>query len=124
MDWLVICFKPFMLNVIIFNDILYIELVFMNMVLATCTLSVITTILAAYQYGISTAPNVLEMLPNNNLLYAAILLVTLQLCLSHAIGSSAMFQNIEEYLKIPKCMYLFHTDKNVLLLYHVGFLNY
>lgn len=66
----------------------------------------ITTILAAYQYGISTAPNLLEMLPNSNLLYAAILLVTLQLCLSHAVGSSAMFQNIEEYLNIPKRMYM------------------
>lgn len=69
------------------------------------TLSVITTILAAYQYGLSTAPNVLEMLPNRNILYAAILLVTLQLCLSHAVGSSAMFQNIEEFLKIPLRMY-------------------
>lgn len=76
--------------------------------LATCTLAVITTILAAYQYGISTAPNLLEMLPNSNLLYAAILLVTLQLCLSHAVGSSAMFQNIEEYSNIPNRMYYMH----------------
>lgn len=81
--------------------------------LVTCTLSVITTILAAYQYGTSTAPNVLEMLPNRNILYAAILLVTLQLCLSHAVGSSAMYQNIEEFLKIPLRMYCqCCTDQN------------
>lgn len=73
--------------------------------LATCTLSVITTILTAYQYGLSTAANVLEMLPNSNWLYATILLVTVQLCLSHAVGSSALFQNIEEYLRIPRGLY-------------------
>ncbi|XP_031616616.1 proton-coupled amino acid transporter 3 [Contarinia nasturtii] len=68
----------------------------------TCTLAVITTILAAHQYGIATAANVLEILPNSNLLYAVTLLVTVQLCLSHAVGSSALFQNIEEYLRIPR----------------------
>lgn len=62
----------------------------------------ITTILAASQYGMSTAANVLEILPKSNLLYTATLLVTVQLCLSHAVGSSALFQNIEEFLRIPK----------------------
>lgn len=80
-------------------------MVLFSLLLATCVLSVITTILAAYQYGTSTAPNVLEILPKSNLLYAAILLVTLQLCLSHAVGSSALFQNIEEVLHIPNRMY-------------------
>lgn len=59
--------------------------------------------MSAYKYGINTDSNVLQILPNTNLLYGAIALVTLQLCLSHAVGSSALFQNIEEYLKIPKC---------------------
>lgn len=68
----------------------------------TCTLSVITTILAAHQYGMSTAANILEELPKSNLLYVATLLVTVQLCLSHAVGSSALFQNIEEFLSIPR----------------------
>lgn len=72
---------------------------------ATCTLSVITTILIAYTYGISAAANVLEILPKSNLLYIAILLVTIQLCLSHAVSSSALFQNIEEFFHIPKCTY-------------------
>lgn len=65
-------------------------------------LSILTTILAGYQYGTETEANVLQMLPRSNLLYGAILLVTLQLCLSHAVGSSALFQNIEEYMRIPK----------------------
>lgn len=73
-----------------------------NLNLVTCTLAVITTILAAHQYGTATAANVLENLPNSNALYAATLLVTVQLCLSHAVGSSALFQNIEEYLRIPR----------------------
>lgn len=76
-----------------------------HLIIATCTLSVITTILIAYTYGISAAANVLEILPKSNLLYIAILLVTIQLCLSHAVSSSALFQNIEEYLHIPKCLY-------------------
>lgn len=45
-------------------------------------------------------PNVLENLPKSNSLYFAIMLVTLQLCLSSAVGNSALFQHIEEYLGI------------------------
>lgn len=71
-------------------------------VAVTCSLSIVTTILAAYQYGTETEANVLQMLPRSNILYGAILLVTVQLCLSHAVGSSALFQNIEEYLHVPK----------------------
>lgn len=58
--------------------------------------------MAAYKYGMNTESNVLQILPNSNLLYGAIALVTVQLCLSHAVGSSALFQNCEEYLNIPK----------------------
>lgn len=65
---------------------------------ATCFLSAITTILAAYRYGIFTTANVLESLPRSWDLYLIILLVTLQLCLSSAVGSSALFQHIEDLL--------------------------
>lgn len=78
-----------------------------NHFLVTCFLSITTTMLTAYQYGMSTTPNVLEILPKSNLLYCAIMLVTLQLCLSNAVGSSALFQNFEEYLHIPKGIKLF-----------------
>lgn len=57
-----------------------------------------TTFLAAYRYGIFITPNVLESLPRSWDLYLIILLVTLQLCLSSAVGSSALFQHIEDLL--------------------------
>lgn len=65
-------------------------------------MSAITTFLSAYKYGNSITKNVLEMLPPNNILYLAILLVTLQLCLSSAVGHSALFQHIEDVLRISK----------------------
>lgn len=68
----------------------------------TCSLSIITTTLTAYKYGTSATANVLEILPRSNALYLAIMLVTLQLCLSSAVGHSALFQHVEDWLKIPK----------------------
>lgn len=73
--------------------------------LVTCILSVTTTFIAAYRYGNTTTPNVLEILPRGNILYLAIMLVTLQLCLSSAVGISPLFQHIEDILKIPKSMF-------------------
>lgn len=71
-------------------------------ILTTCTLSTITTLLAAYRYGIYTTSNVLEILPRSWDLYSVLLLVTFQLCLSSAIGNSALFQHIEEFFGIPR----------------------
>ncbi|XP_063703827.1 uncharacterized protein LOC134833442 [Culicoides brevitarsis] len=67
-------------------------------ILTTCFLSAMTTLLASYRYGIFTTANVLESLPRSWDLYLIILLVTLQLCLSSAVGSSALFQHIEDLL--------------------------
>lgn len=61
-----------------------------------------TTVIAAYRYGNAVTANVLEMLPRSNMLYFAIMLVTLQLCLSSAVGSSALFQHVEDQLRIPR----------------------
>lgn len=63
-----------------------------------------TTVLAAYRYGNTVTANVLEMLPRSNSLYFTIMMVTLQLCLSSAVGSSALFQHIEDILRIPRSM--------------------
>lgn len=71
-------------------------------IVTTCILATITTILAAYRYGIYTTANVLEMLPRSWGLYLVILLVTFQLCLSSAIGNSALFQHIEDYFGAPR----------------------
>ncbi|XP_058453032.1 uncharacterized protein LOC131431369 [Malaya genurostris] len=66
--------------------------------MATCSLSAVTTILAAYRYGMDTTNNVLRILPKSWSLYVTILLVTLQLCLSSAVGNSALFQHVEDVL--------------------------
>lgn len=65
-------------------------------------MSVITTIFVATRYGINVTPNVLESLPHSWALYVTILLVTLQLCLSSAVGSSALFQHIEDVCGIER----------------------
>ncbi|XP_050081741.1 uncharacterized protein LOC126569013 [Anopheles aquasalis] len=67
-------------------------------ILVTCSLSAITTLLAAYRFGMETTNNVLQILPPSWSLYLTILLVTLQLCLSSAVGNSALFQHIEDVL--------------------------
>jgi amino acid permease len=69
--------------------------------LVTCSLSIVTTILVYYTYEQSIASNVLESLPKSWTLYVIILLVTLQLCLSSAVGNSALFQHIEDVFNIP-----------------------
>ncbi|KAJ6637899.1 hypothetical protein Bhyg_10630 [Pseudolycoriella hygida] len=61
-----------------------------------------TTMVAGYRYGAMITSNVLEILPKSNVLYFAIMLVTLQLCLSSAVGTSPLFQHIEERLKVSK----------------------
>ncbi len=65
-------------------------------------MAITTTVVAGYRYGASIPSNVLEILPKSNVLYFAIMLVTLQLCLSSAVGTSPLFQHIEDRLKIPK----------------------
>uniref|UniRef100_A0A4Y0BQZ2 Aa_trans domain-containing protein n=1 Tax=Anopheles funestus TaxID=62324 RepID=A0A4Y0BQZ2_ANOFN len=67
-------------------------------ILTTCTLSMITTFMTAYRYGMDATNNVLQILPRSWSLYLTILLVTLQLCLSSAVGNSALFQHIEDLL--------------------------
>lgn len=71
-------------------------------IFATCTFSLITTALVYYKYGTAITANVLEALPANWLLYIVILLVTLQLCLSSVIGTSALFQHIEDMFNISR----------------------
>lgn len=70
--------------------------------LVTITLSIVTTVLVYYTYDQSIASNVLESLPKSWTLYIIILLVTVQLCLSSAVGNSALFQQVEERLGISR----------------------
>lgn len=70
--------------------------------LVTCTLSLITTLLVHQTYGQRVDANILESLPKSWTLYLIIMLVTLQLCLSSAVGSSALFQHVEDVLNIAR----------------------
>lgn len=70
--------------------------------LTTLSLSLITTIIVSGTYGQGITSNVLQSLPKSWELYAIIGLVTVQLCLSNAVGSSALFQHIEDLFKIPR----------------------
>lgn len=70
--------------------------------LATCSLSLITTLLVHETYGQRITANVLESLPKSWTLYLIIMLVTLQLCLSSAVGNSALFQHIEDVFNISR----------------------
>lgn len=69
--------------------------------LVTCSLSIVTTVLVYYTYEQSIGSNVLESLPKSWTLYVIIMLVTVQLCLSSAVGNSALFQHIEDVFNIP-----------------------
>lgn len=68
----------------------------------TVSLAAITTMIAICQYGNQTPANVLEILPRSVPLYITILLVTLQLCISNAIGTSALFQHLEDLLSASR----------------------
>ncbi|XP_032524168.2 probable sodium-coupled neutral amino acid transporter 6 [Danaus plexippus] len=62
----------------------------------------ITTLLAATRYGNNVENNILQGMPPSVTLYVVALLVTLQLCFSSAVGNSALFQHVEDLLKIPR----------------------
>ncbi|XP_049879990.1 probable sodium-coupled neutral amino acid transporter 6 [Pectinophora gossypiella] len=70
--------------------------------LFTGALFAVTTLLAAARYGNHVESNLLQGIPPSVPLYVVALLVTLQLCLSSAVGNSALFQHIEDLLKIPR----------------------
>ncbi|XP_063542721.1 uncharacterized protein LOC134751268 [Cydia strobilella] len=68
----------------------------------TGALFAITSVLAAYRYGSAVETNILQGIPPSIALFVVALLVTLQLCLSSAVGNSALFQHVEDLLHIPR----------------------
>ncbi|XP_034191230.1 solute carrier family member mahogany isoform X2 [Osmia lignaria lignaria] len=70
--------------------------------LVSGSLFVVTTSLAIWKYGGSTAANVLQMVPGNIMMSAAILFAAVQLCLSSALGHSALFQDLEDQCNIQR----------------------
>ncbi|CAH2057089.1 unnamed protein product, partial [Iphiclides podalirius] len=70
--------------------------------LITGLMFMITSLLAANRYGNSVQNNILQGMPPSITLYIVALLVTLQLCLSSAVGNSALFQHLEDLLNVPR----------------------
>ncbi|XP_043595986.1 amino acid transporter AVT1B isoform X2 [Bombus pyrosoma] len=70
--------------------------------LVSSSLFIVTTILTVWKYGGSTTANVLQVIPGNFIVSAAVLFAALQLCLSSALGHSALFQDIEEQCNIKR----------------------
>ncbi|XP_076223987.1 solute carrier family member mahogany isoform X2 [Nomia melanderi] len=68
--------------------------------LVSGSLFAVTTGLAVWKYGGSTTANVLQMVPGDFTMNAAILLASLQLCFSSALGHSALFQDLEDQWNI------------------------
>ncbi|KZC10730.1 PREDICTED: uncharacterized protein LOC107188805 [Dufourea novaeangliae] len=68
--------------------------------LVSGSLFTVTASLAVWKYGASTTANVLQMVPGGFTMSAAILLAALQLCLSSALGHSALFQDLEDQWNI------------------------
>ncbi|XP_067628545.1 uncharacterized protein mah [Eurosta solidaginis] len=68
----------------------------------TCTIAIFGSIIAAYKFGTMIADNLLETLPKSVPLYLLLILISLQLCFSIIVGSSAMFLQIENNLQIKE----------------------
>jgi len=51
------------------------------------------------------ANNLLQSLPTSVPFYIMLILMSLQLCFSVTVASSAMFLQIENYFKLPECKY-------------------
>ncbi|CAK9797446.1 Amino acid transporter AVT1C [Anthophora plagiata] len=70
--------------------------------LVSGSLFVVTTSLTVWKYGASTTANVLQVVPGSYAMSAAVLFAALQLCLSSALGHSALFQDLEDQCNIQR----------------------
>ncbi|XP_050441763.1 uncharacterized protein LOC126846425 [Adelges cooleyi] len=68
----------------------------------TCTLFVVTTVIGYMQFGGKLSSNLLDELPESRVLNADIMLVTLQICMSTVVSTTALFQNIEHYFNLSR----------------------
>ncbi|KAH8388230.1 hypothetical protein KR093_001291 [Drosophila rubida] len=77
----------------------------------TCSVAIVGSVLAAYKFGSMVASNLLQSLPTSVPFYVMLILMSLQLCFSVTVASSAMFLQIENYFKLPETL----TCKRVLI---------
>ncbi|KAF3429696.1 hypothetical protein E2986_02177 [Frieseomelitta varia] len=80
--------------------------------LVSGSLFFITAILAVWKYGGSTTANVLQIIPEGFTVSVAVLSAALQLCLSSALGHSALFQDLEDQCNIKRSKKSY-CDKNL-----------
>ncbi|XP_026672769.1 amino acid transporter AVT1C isoform X2 [Ceratina calcarata] len=66
------------------------------------SLFVVTTVLSVFKYGGSTTANVLQEIPDSFAASAAVLIAAVQLCLSSALGHSALFQDLEDQYRVRR----------------------
>lgn len=71
-------------------------------VLVTCSLFLTTTVIGYVRFGSLLSANLLDKLANSRFLDVDMILVTLQICLSTAVSTTALFQHIEHFLGIPR----------------------
>lgn len=62
----------------------------------------IVTLISYLKYHTSIQASILEMFPTSIPLHFAALMVALQLCLTSAIGNSALYQQMEECMNISR----------------------
>ncbi|XP_025424505.1 amino acid transporter AVT1D-like isoform X2 [Sipha flava] len=68
----------------------------------TCGLFLITTVIGYWRFGPLLSSNLLNDLSSSRYLSANISLVTVQICLSTSVSTTALFQHIEHFLGIPR----------------------
>lgn len=68
----------------------------------TCSLFLITAVIGYVRFGSLLSSNLLNDVPSSRYLSANISLVTVQICLSTAVSTTALFQHIEHFLEIPR----------------------
>ncbi|XP_068157165.1 uncharacterized protein mah [Drosophila tropicalis] len=72
----------------------------------TCGVAIFGSVIAAYKFGSMIANNLLQSLPTSIPFYVMLILMSLQLCFSVTVASSAMFLQIENYFKLPESLSL------------------
>ncbi|VVC26998.1 Amino acid transporter, transmembrane domain [Cinara cedri] len=68
----------------------------------TCSLFLITTTIGYVRFGSVLSTNLLDELSDSRFLNVDITLVTIQICLSTVVSTTALFQHIEHFLRIPR----------------------
>lgn len=86
-------------------------------------MAIIGSVIAAYKFGSMIANNLLQTLPTSVPFYVMLILMSLQLCFSVTVASSAMFMQIENYFNLPEseCFFegiIFNLHNNLNHLQH------